>query len=146
MPATPRGWLLDTNVISELRRAARWNRQVIAWADSVASSLCFVSIVTIAEIRFGIEGVGDMTFRAALEAWLDQGVRVWFGTRILPVDEQVLLTWRRLVTAGQKAKYTYSQPDSLIAATALAHGLVVVTRNVAAFERAGVPLLDPWTG
>ncbi len=72
-------------------------------------------------------------------------MRVVFADRILAVDEDVLVAWRRLLKAGQRTQYTYSQPDALIAATALVHGLGVVTRNTADFERAGVPLLNPWT-
>ena len=71
-------------------------------------------------------------------------MRAWFGGRILDVDEAVLVAWRRLVTQGQKARYTYSQPDALIAATARVHGLAVETRNVGDFVQAGLPILDPW--
>jgi predicted nucleic acid-binding protein len=88
--------------------------------------------------------VSDPVFRAELENWLQHGVRAWFGPRILEVDEAVLLTLRRLVTEGQKARYTYAQPDALIAATAKVHGLAVVTRNVEDFVQAGVPILNPW--
>ena len=105
---------------------------------------CFLSGVTVAEIVFGIEGVDDPGFRAELEAWLRDGVRAWFGPRILAVDEAVLLAWRRLVTEGQTARYTYSQPDALIAATARVHGLAVATRNIEDFVQAGVPILNPW--
>ena len=144
-PARPRGWLLDTNVISELRKGPRCDRAVATWAGSVPPGACYLSLVTIAEIAFGIERVSDPVFRAELEDWLQHGVRTWFGPRILEVDEAVLLTWRRLVTAGQKAHYTYAQPDALIAATAKVHGLAVVTRNVEDFVQAGVPILNPWT-
>jgi len=88
--------------------------------------------------------VDDPGFRAALEAWLRDGVRLWFGDRILSVDETVIMAWRRLAAGGQRAGYTYSQPDALIAATALVHELCVVTRNTADFMRAGVMLLNPW--
>lgn len=144
MAAGPRGWLLDTNVVSEIRKGGRANPAVRSWAETVPPGACFLSMVSVAEIRIGIERVADPGFRGELEAWLRDGVRVWFGERILAVDEAVLLAWRRLVAQGQKARYTYSQPDALIAATALVHGLGVVTRNGADFERAGVPLCDPW--
>ncbi|HVB66640.1 MAG TPA: type II toxin-antitoxin system VapC family toxin [Acetobacteraceae bacterium] len=109
-----------------------------AWADTVPPAACFLSRITLAELRFGIELVADPGFRAELEAWLRD------GERVLDVDETVLLAWRRLAWAGQKTNYTYAQPDALIVATALVHDLSVVTRNVADFARAGVPLLNPW--
>jgi len=141
-----RGWLLDTNVVSELRKGPRANPAVRAWVDAVPPTACFLSRVTVAEIRLGIEAVSDPSFRIELEAWLREGVRAWFGERILDVDEAVLLAWRRLARAGQKANYSYAQPDALIAATALVHELAVVTRNVDDFRQAGVLLLNPWDG
>jgi len=144
MTASPRGWLLDTNVVSEIRKGSRANAGVRRWAETVPPVACFLSLVSVAEIRIGIERVADLEFRGELDAWLRDGVRVWFGDRILAVDEAVLLTWRRLVAEGQKAQYTYSQPDALIAATALVHSLGVATRNIADFERAGVAIVNPW--
>lgn len=144
MAAGPRGWLLDTNVVSEIRKGGRANPAVRSWAETVPPIACFLSTVSVAEIRLGIERVADPGFRGELEAWLRDGVRVWFGDRILAVDEAVLLAWCRLITEGQKARYAYSQPDALIAATALVHGLGVATRNGADFERAGVRLCNPW--
>lgn len=144
MSTTPRGWLLDTNVISELRKGARSHPGVRAWAENVPPVACYLSRVTISELRFGIERVADPGFRAELESWLRDGVRPWFGERILEVDEPVLLAWRHLAWGGREVNYTYSQPDALIAATALVHDLGVATRNLADFERAGVRLLDPW--
>lgn len=143
---TPRGWLLDTNVVSELRKGTRCHPGVRAWAEAVPPASCFLSRVTLVEIRVGIERLSDLGFRAELEAWLRDGVRAWFGERILEVDEAVLLAWRRLAWEGRKANHTYAQPDALIAATALVHGLRVVTRNVGDFTRTGVRVLDPWTG
>jgi predicted nucleic acid-binding protein len=84
-------------------------------------------------------------FQAELERWLKDGVRLWFGARILEIDEEILLIWRRLVHDGQKVGYTYAQPDALIAATAKAHDLGVATWNVGDFRNAGVPVFDPWT-
>ncbi len=71
-------------------------------------------------------------------------MRVWFGSRVLPVDEGVLVAWRRLASDGQNAGYTYSQPDALIAATALVHDLGIATRNTSDLERAGLALINPW--
>jgi predicted nucleic acid-binding protein len=144
VPQAARGWLLDTNVISELRKGVRCNAAVRRWAESVPPASCFLSRVTVAEIQFGIEFVAEPGFRAELEAWLRDGVRAWFGDRILDVSEDVLIAWRHLLRDGQKARYTYSQPDALIAATAKTHQLGVVTRNVEDFIRAGVLVRDPW--
>ncbi len=74
MSLTPRGWLLDTTVISELRKGARCHPAVLAWAENVPPVACFLSRVTVAELRFGIERVADPGFRAELEAWLRDGV------------------------------------------------------------------------
>ncbi len=142
--APVRGWLIDTNVVSELRKGPRAAPAVRAWAESVPPVACFLSRVSIAEIRFGIGRVTGPSFHAELEAWLRDGLLPWFGDRILEVDDRVLLRWRRLVWDGQKANYTYSQPDALLAATAQVHELGVVTRNMADFRTAGLRLLDPW--
>jgi predicted nucleic acid-binding protein len=144
LSSTARGWLLDTNVVSELRKGSRCNAAVRRWAEAVPPSSCFLSRVTVAEIQFGIERVTDPGFRGELEAWLQEGVRAWFGERILDVGEAVLVAWRHLIWEGQKSGYTYSQPDALIAATAKVHQLGVVTRNVEDFVRAGVLVSDPW--
>lgn len=140
-----RRWLLDTNVISELRKP-RCDPAVKAWADTQTPKRLHLSRVTLAEIRFGLERVTDPAFRAELVAWLDDTLRPWFARRILDIDEDVLLTWRRMVERGRAANHTFSQPDLFIAATAAVHGLCVVTRNVDDFIRAEVPVFDPWTG
>jgi predicted nucleic acid-binding protein len=139
-----RGWLIDTNVVSELRKGPRAAAPVRAWAESVPRAACFLSRLSIAEIHFGIGRVTDPAFRAELEAWVRDGLLPWFGDRVLEVDGRVLLRWRQLVWDSQKANYTDSQPDALLAAIALVHELGVVTRNTADFERAGLRLLDPW--
>lgn len=139
------GWLLDTNVLSELRKS-NCAPAVKAWADTQAPGKLYLSRVTIAEIRFGMERVADPAFAAQLLAWLDDTLRPWFADRILDIDEDVLVTWRRMVERGRKANYTFSQPDLFIAATAAVHSLSVVTRNVDDFSRAEIPVFNPWTG
>ena len=139
-----RGWLIDTNVVYELRKGTRCAATVRAWAATVPPVACYLSRVSVGEIRFGILRVTDVGFRAELEAWLRDGLLSWFGDRILEVDERVLVRWRQLVWDGQRSRYTYSQPDALLAATALVHQLGVVTRNAENFARAGVRLLNPW--
>jgi predicted nucleic acid-binding protein len=137
------GWLLDTNVLSELRRP-RPNPKVVGFVASKPLDLLFVSIVTFAEIRFGIERVSDATHRVELNEWLTHKVRPMFEQRALPVSEDVMFKWRLLVDDGRKAGHTYSQPDLIIAATALHHGLTVVSRDISDFTKARVPVLDPW--
>ena len=137
-------WLLDTNVVSELRKP-RCDPSVKAWADAQSPERLYLSRVTIAEIRFGIERVTDAAFRAELLAWLDDTLRLWFAERILDIDEDVLVTWRRMVERGRMANHTFSHPDPFIAATAAVHGLSVVTRNVDNFIRAEVPVFNPWS-
>jgi predicted nucleic acid-binding protein len=137
------GWLLDTNVLSELRRP-RPNAKVVRFVEEKPLDLLFVSIVTFAEIRFGIEGVADPTRRAELNDWLNLKVRPMFEERVLPISEDIMFKWRLLVEDGRKAGHTYSQPDLIIAATALHYGLSVVTRDMTEFKRARVPVFDPW--
>ena len=139
------GWLLDTNVVSELRRP-RPEPRVVAFVAAQPLDRLFLSVVTLAEIRFGIELVADAGRRADLNDWLNLKVRPMFERRVLPVSEDVMLKWRLLVEQGRKSGHTFSQPDLIIGATALHHGLTVVSRDAADCVRAGVPLLDPWGG
>ena len=137
------GWLLDTNVLSELRRP-RPEPKVVGFVASRPLDLLFVSTVTFAEIRFGIEGVTDARHRAELNDWLTHQVRPMFDQRVLAITEDIMFKWRLLVADGRKAGHTYSQPDLIIAATALHHGLTVVSRDTSDFKKARVPVLNPW--
>ncbi len=139
-----RGWLVDTNVVSEIRKGPRADRRVMAWADRVPRVALYLSRLTVAEIRFGIGRVSDPGFRAELDAWLRDGLLPWFADRVLEVDEAVLIRWRDLTFEGKRDNYTYAQPDALLAATAMVHDLGVATRNEDDFARAGVRLLNPW--
>jgi predicted nucleic acid-binding protein len=136
-------WLLDTNILSELRRL-KPEPKVVAFVAARPLEQLYVSTVTFAEIRFGIERVEDPARRAELGDWLTHKLRPMFEQRVLPVSEDVILKWRLLVEDGLEARHTYSQPDLFIAATALHHGLTVVTRDTAEFVRARVPVVDPW--
>jgi predicted nucleic acid-binding protein len=137
------GWLLDTNILSELRRL-RPEPKVIAFIKAKPLDALFVSSVTLAEIRFGIELVADAGRRAELSDWLAHKVRPMFEQRVLPVSEDVMFKWRLLVEEGRKSGHTYSQPDLIIAATALEHDLMIVSRDVSEYRRARVPFLNPW--
>ena len=137
------GWLLDTNILSELRRL-KPEPNVIAFIAGRPLDLLFISTVTLAEIRFGIELVPDATKRAELSDWLAHKLRPMFDQRILPITEDIMFKWRLLVEDGRKAGHTFSQPDLIIAATALVHGLTIVSRDTKDFEMTLVPLINPW--
>jgi len=137
------GWLLDTNVLSELRRR-RPQRKVVAFVAEQPLDLLHVSTVTLAEIRFGIELVTDANRRAELNAWLTHKVRPLFAQRVLDISEDVLFKWRLLVEEGRKSGHTYSQPDLFIAATALHYGVTVVSRDTREYQRAGAAVFNPW--
>lgn len=137
------GWLLDTNILSELRRKKPQPR-VVSFVAAQPLDALYISAVTLAEIRFGIELVKDVNHRAELTDWLANKVRPLFEGRVLQISEDVMLKWRLLVEAGRKSGHTFSQPDLIIAATALHHGLTVVSRDTSEYEQAGVPVLNPW--
>jgi hypothetical protein len=136
-------FVLDTNVVSELRkvRSGKADAQVAKWADSVDAVSLYVSAITILELEIGVlqmEG-RDSTQGALLRGWMDQHVLPEFADRVLPVDTAVAQRCARLHVPDPR-----SERDALIAATALVHGMTVVTRNVADFQPAGVPVLNPW--
>ena len=137
------GWFLDTNILSELRRPTP-ERKVLAFIAAQPIERLYVSAVTFAEIRFGIEMVTDASRRAELNDWLAHKVRPMFQQRVLAITEDIMFKWRLLVEEGRKARHTFSQPDLIIAATALDHGLTVVSRDVGDYRKARVPVLNPW--
>ncbi|OGT14041.1 MAG: twitching motility protein PilT [Gallionellales bacterium RIFOXYB12_FULL_54_9] len=136
-------YLLDTNVVSELRKAkaGKADRNVKAWADSVSVVSLFLSSITILELETGVLLIErrDSTQGAMLRTWLDSHVLPAFSGRILPVDVAVAQRCAKLHVPDPRA-----DRDSLIAATALVHGMTVVTRNVADFELTGVEIFNPW--
>lgn len=137
-------WLLDTNVLSELRRS-RPEPRVVAFITRQPLDSLFISSVTLAEIRFGIETLVDARRRSELNDWLTHRVRPMFEQRVLPVSEDIMFKWRLLVEHGRKIRHTFSQPDLIIAATAVEHGLTVVSRDTRDYAKANVPVLNPWT-
>jgi toxin FitB len=136
-------FLLDTNVVSELRKApsARANQQVVRWAAQTNTNDLFISVITVMEIELGVQLIErrDTTQGAALRQWLESQVLPAFHERVLPID---LAIARRC--AGLHVPDPRSERDALLAATALVHGLTMVTRNIQDFVRTGVSCLDPW--
>lgn len=137
------GWLLDTNIVSELRKP-RPEPKVVRFVASRPLDGLFVSEVTLAEIRFGIEQVNNPVRRAELSDWLTHKLRPMFEGRVLAITEDVIFKWRLIVEEGRKAGHTFSQPDLFIAATALHHGLTVVTRDASDYRVARTPVFNPW--
>lgn len=138
-----KGYLLDTNILSELRRP-RPQPKVMDFVGAQALESLFVSAVTFAEIRFGIERIEDLHKRSALTDWLNLELRPMFESRVLPVSEDVMFKWRLLVEEGRKTGHTFPQPDLIIAATALHHGLAIVSRDEGGYAKTGVTLVNPW--
>ena len=137
------GWLVDTSVLTELRRP-RPEPKVVGFVAAQPIEHLFVSVVALAEIRFGIERVDDPRRRSELNDWLANRFRPIFEGRVLAVSEDVMLRRRLLADEGRKARHTFSQPDLIVAATALQHGLTIVARDVADYVKAGARTFNPW--
>ncbi|HGL6716601.1 type II toxin-antitoxin system VapC family toxin [Burkholderia contaminans] len=136
-------FVLDTNVVSELRkvRTGKADKGLVAWSSTVDAPTLFVSAITIMELETGVLQIErrDTTQGALLRAWLDGHVLPEFAGRVLPIDTAVAQRCARLHVPDRR-----SERDALIAATALVHGMTVVTRNVADFVETGVPIVNPW--
>ena len=139
-----RGWLLDTNVVSELRKP-KPAAAVAQFVTTQAGELLFTTEVTFGEIRVGIEQLEDTGRRAEIHLWLDRTLRPLFASRVLAITEDVIVRWKAMVVDGQKRGHTFGQPDLFIAAIAALEDLVVVTRDTDKFVAAGVPAFDPWS-
>ena len=136
-------YLLDTNVISELV-AKRPSRQVIRWIDSLDADSVYLSVITIGELRKGIEKLPDSPRKEALGAWLADDLLVRFGGRVLSLDVDVMLTWGALTGRMERAGRPLPAIDSLIAALAIHHNCNLVTRNEDDFQGTGVTVVNPW--
>ena len=136
-------YVLDTNVVSELRkvRIGKADLNVASWAENVDAANLFVSAITIMELELGVLSIErkDATQGAMLRVWLEQHVLPEFSVRTLPIDTTVAQRCARLHIPDKRG-----ERDALIAATALVHGMTVVTRNVADFQSTGVTILNPW--
>ena len=134
-------FVLDTNVVSELRRPKRADRRVVAWAASVSATQFYLSSITVLELELGVLLMTrrDAAQGAVLRAWLNGYVLPQFEGRVLPVDSAVALRCASLHVPNPRA-----ERDALIAATALVHGMSVATRNTDDFVPTGVAVFNPW--
>lgn len=133
-------YLVDTCVLSELRRTQA-NANVVAWVSARPRQSLYLSVLSLGEIRKGIEGVADQEFRQALSDWLQVQLPKYFEGRVLGIDAAIADRWGRVQAVAGR---TLPVIDALLAATALCHGLTLVTRNVKDFAGLGVPLINPW--
>jgi predicted nucleic acid-binding protein len=138
-----RGFLLDTNVPSELTRPQP-DPRVAQWLENTDDELMYLSVISIGEACKGFTVHPEQHRRTSLRQWLEDELRPWFAGRILPVSEAIAEQWGVLEGECQLKGLTLSAPDGLIAATALEHELTVVTRNVKDFTGLGVAVLNPW--
>jgi len=137
------GFLLDTNVISELVKA-RPEPRVTRWIEATEETLLYLSVLTIGEIRKGVTSLPQSARRITLEAWLDHDLVLRFADRILPVDQLVADRWGRIAGGAAGKKSPVPVIDGLFAATALHHNLILVTRNTRDIAATGVPAFNPW--
>lgn len=133
-------YLLDTNVLSELRRRQP-NPGVASWVGQRPPTALYLSVLTIGELRNGVDRLTEGDRRRKLREWLATEVSAFFNGRILPVDLRVAEHWGQLLSRMNRPLPAI---DSLLAATALAHGMTLVTRNRRDFEIPGLELIDPW--
>lgn len=138
-----KGYLVDTNIPSELTRE-RPDVRVKVFLDKAGKSSVFLSVLTISEICKGIASLRPSQKRTGLQYWLDHHVRSWFSERILPVTEEIAERWGHLAAAVKQQGMTLAVVDGVIAATALHHDLIIVTRNVKDFSGLGVEIFNPF--
>ncbi|NRB11413.1 MAG: type II toxin-antitoxin system VapC family toxin [Rickettsiaceae bacterium] len=134
------GYLIDTNVISELVKSKQ-NKQVVEWFKTVQDQDLYLSVLTIGEIRKGIVNIESSKKKEKIRIWLDQELTLWFGERILPINIEVADKWGFIQGSSKK---TLPAIDSLIAATALHFDLILVTRNMKDFDYQGLEVINPF--
>lgn len=133
-------YLLDTNILSELTKP-KPNPRVLAWFAATPSDALHISVITLGELRSGVERMPDSKRRESIRLWLEQTLADWLGDRALPVSAAVADRWGRL---NAQVKRPLPAIDSLLAATALTHNLRIVTHNTRDFALPGVDVVDPW--
>lgn len=133
-------YLLDTNVLSELVRP-KPNAAVVSWFDGVPDDSLYISVLTIGEIRKGVELIADSKRKEKLRVWLEHVLPDWFESRVLAIDEAVAEQWGRMLAEVNRPVPAI---DSLLAATALHHDLRMVTRNAQDFAFPGLEVINPW--
>jgi toxin FitB len=138
-----KGYLVDTNVPSELTRE-KPDARVAAFLRNAGKGTVFLSVMTIGEICKGIAGLPARQRRTALQDWLDIDVRSWFSGRILPVTEPIAERWGNLAAIAKQKGLPLAVVDGVIAATALHHDFILVTRNVKDFAGLGIDISNPW--
>ena len=138
------GFLLDTNVISEFTRPQP-DRNVARWVGASDESILFLSVLTLGEIRNGVERLRLGRRRGQLERWLQADLRTRFRGRILPIDDEIADRWGGLAAHAASRGKPLPVVDGLLAATALHYNLVLVTRNTSDISVTGVATLNPWT-
>jgi len=137
------GFLLDTNIISELVKP-KPEANVTDWIENTDESLLYLSVLTLGEIRRGIATLPQSRRRTVLEAWLDKDLRARFEDRILVIDQEVADRWGLLTAAARKEGIVLPVIDGLLAATALEHNLTLVTRDTGQIPAMGVAVFNPW--
>lgn len=133
-------YLIDTNVLSELRRKTP-DEQVVNWVNSRPATSLYLSVLTLGELRKGIESLADAKRRLKLADWLETELPFFFAGRIISIDDGVAHRWGRLLAHAGR---TLPAIDSLLGATAAHHGLTMVTRNSKDFANLGLEVLNPW--
>ena len=138
-----KGYLVDTNIPSELTRETP-DARVAVFLENAGRESVYLSVMTVGEICKGIDVLPASRKRTALQEWLDHDVRSWFAGRILPVTESIAERWGHLAAAAKRRGVAVAVVDGVLAATAIEHGLTLVTRNIKDFAGLDVALLNPW--
>jgi toxin FitB len=137
-------FLLDTNIVSEWTKP-RPDAGVVEWLAEADEDRVFISVITLAELRHGIERMPAGARRDRLDVWLTEQVPLRFEARVLNIDAATANTWGRVMTRGRAGGRPVGSMDAFIAATAERHDLTLVTRNVSDFEALGIRLVNPWS-